>query len=194
MYEASDSSLRSELGTMAGAIDVPRERTRFQETFFSIKLPEKQTVRAEVPQPPVVDPVTELLRAAQAAFDKDKPRAREAFEKVLKDYDANNGKALYGVGLLEMDKANHAVSDADRDAALNEALKFFERSALSASADRSMKTWSHIYAGNILDFKCSRPAALDHYRKAIESGDDTRDAQKSAQRFLSQPFGGECQQ
>jgi hypothetical protein len=193
-YETSDSSLRGEVANMAGAIDIQKEKIRFQQTFHSITLPDRQTVRAEVPAAPAVDPVLELLRAAQASFDKDKPRAREAFEKVLKDYDANNGRALYGIGLIEMDKANQATSDSERDAALNEALKFFERAIASTSADRSMKTWSHIYSGHILDFKCNRAAAVDHYRKAVETGDDTRDAQKTAQRDLAQPFGGECQQ
>jgi tetratricopeptide (TPR) repeat protein len=193
-YEASDSALRTEITTIAGAVDLSKERTRFVETFHSITLPERQPLRAEVPTPPKADPVLDLLRSAQAVFDKDKPRAREAFEKVLKDYDANNGRALYGIGLIEMDNANRAASDIERDAALNAALGFFERTVASTSADRSMKTWSHIYAGHILDFRCKRQAAIDHYRKAIESGDDTRDAQKTAQRDLAQPFGGECQQ
>jgi hypothetical protein len=193
-YESSDSSLRSEIATIAGAVDVGKERTRFQDTFHTITLPERQPLRAEVPTAPKGDPVLDLLRSAQAVFDKDKPRAREAFEKVLKDYDANNGRALYGIGLIEMDNANRAASDTERDATLSAALGYFERTIASTSADRSMKTWSHIYAGHILDFKCNRSAATDHYKKAIESGDDTRDAQKTAQRDLAQPFGGECQQ
>ena len=128
-------------------------------------------MRAEVPVAPPVDPVLELLRTAEAAFERDKPRAREAFEKVLKEYDPNNGRALYGIGLIEMDKAN-----------LDEALLYFERTIKSNSADPSMKTWSYIYSGHILDFKCNRAAALENYRKAIETGDDTRDAQRTAKR------------
>ena len=53
-----------------------------------------------------VDPVLELLETARLPFERDKPRAREAFEKVLKEYDPNDGRALYGLGLIEMDKAN----------------------------------------------------------------------------------------
>jgi hypothetical protein len=192
-YEASDSTLRSEIATIAGAIDVGKEQTRFQETFHSITLPEREAVRAEVPRPPVVDPLLELLRAGEAAFEKDKPRAREAFEGVLKQ-DPQNGRALYGLGLIEMDKASPPASDSERDQALDQALRYFERTVASESAGRSVKTWSHIYAGHILDFKCNRSAAVGHYRKAIEIGDDTRDAQKVAQRDLVQPFGGECQQ
>jgi hypothetical protein len=93
-----------------------------------------------------------------------------------------------------MDKANRATVDSERDAALDKALQYFERTIASETAGRSAKTWSHIHSGHILDFKCNRNAALAQYRKAIESGDDTRDAQSLAQRGLTEPFGGGCQQ
>ena len=82
-----------------------------------------------------------------------------------------------------MDKAN-----------LDEALLYFDRTIKSTSADPSMRTWSYIYSGHILDYKCNRAAALENYRKAIETGDNTRDAQRTARRDIAQPFGGECQQ
>jgi tetratricopeptide (TPR) repeat protein len=185
-YEAGDNSFRDELSTLTAGIDGARERDRFQKTFNSIPPPQRQALQAEVPvAPPTApaDPVLELLRAAQAVFDTDKPRARENFEKVLKDYDPNNGRALYGVGLIEMDKQN-----------FDEALQYFDRTIKSVSADRSMKTWSYIYSGHILDFKCDRAAAVENYKKAIETGDNTRDAQTVARRDLAQPFGGECRQ
>jgi len=185
-YESGDNSFRDELPTLAAGIDGARERDRFEKTFNSIPVPQRQVVRGEVPvapPPPPADPVLELLRAAQAVFDTDKPRARENFERVLKEHDPNNGRALYGIGLIEMDKQN-----------LDEALQYFDRTIKSVSADRSMKTWSYIYSGHILDFKCNRAAALENYRKAIETGDNTRDAQTVARRDLAQPFGGECRQ
>jgi hypothetical protein len=193
-YEASDSSLRNEVATIVGAVDVGKERSRFAETFHSIVLPEKPPLRAEVPPPPpVVDPVLQVVRAAELIFETDKNRARELFEAVIKA-DPRNGRAVYGLGLIEMDKANRATVDSERDAALDKALQYFERTIASETAGRSAKTWSHIHSGHILDFKCNRNAALAQYRKAIESGDDTRDAQSLAQRGLTEPFGGGCQQ
>jgi len=188
-YEAGDNPFRDEIALLAAAVDVGKERERFQTTFNTIPEPQRPVARGEVPVAPApapVDPVRELLRTAEAAFDRDKPRAREAFEKVLREYDPNEGRALYGLGLIEMDKA-------DEDS-FNRALQYFARTIESSSADRSMKTWSYIYSGHILDFKCNRPAALENYRKAIETGDNTRDAQKIAKRDMAQPFGGECQQ
>lgn len=188
-YEAGDNPFRQEIALLAAAIDVGKERERFQATFNTIPEPQRQVVRGEVPiapLPPPVDPVRELLRTAEAAFDRDKPRAREAFQKVLLEYDPNEGRALYGLGLIEMDKAD--------EESLTRALQYFARTIESSSADKSMKTWSYIYSGHIHDFKCNRPAALENYRKAIETGDNTRDAQRIAKRDMAQPFGGECQQ
>ena len=185
-YEAGDNPFREEISIMFAGIDLGKEEARFQNTFDSIPVPQRQVARAEVPVAPPTDPVLELLRAAFAAFEKDKARARAGFEKVLKDYDPNNGRALYGMGLIEMDKGDPP--------SLDRALEYFQLAAKSNSDDRSMKTWSYIYSGHILDFKCNRSAALDNYRKAIEIGDDTRDAQRTARRDLAQPFGGECQQ
>jgi len=189
VYEAGDNPFRVEIGLLAAGVDAGKERDRFQTTFSTIPEQQRQVVRGEVPVAPAsapVDPVRELLQTAEAAFDRDKPRAREAFEKVLRDYDPNEGRALYGLGLIEMDKA-------DEDS-LNRALQYFSRTLQSSSADQSMKTWSYIYSGHIHDFKCNRPAALENYRKALETGNNARDAQRIARRDMAQPFGGECQQ
>jgi len=185
-YEEGVASLKDDLPTLFAAVDVAKEQARFQQTFHSIPIPERQPLRAEVPPPPAkVDPVLELLRTAQAAFDRDKSKARESFEKVLRDFDPNNGRALYGIALIEMDKGDKEN--------LDEALKYFDRAIKSDSADPSMKTWSYIYSGHILDFKCDRPSALENYRKAVQTGDNSRDAQTVAKRDLAKPFGGECQ-
>jgi hypothetical protein len=182
-HETGETSLQNELENLVKAIDVGKEQARFQQTFSSIPLPERQPLRAEVPVAPRADPVMDLLLTAQAAFEKDKPRAREAFEKVLREHDPNNGRALYGIALIEMDKAN-----------LDEALQYFDRTIKSTSADPSMKTWSYIYTGHILDFKCQRAEAVENYKKALQTGDNTRNAQGTAERDLAKPFGGECPQ
>jgi hypothetical protein len=183
-YEAGDAPLRDEVGTIFTAVDAAAEITRFEQTFSSIPVPERQPLRAEVPPPPPrVDPVLELLRSAQAAFDIDKSRAKELFDRVLRDYDPTNGRALYGLALIEMDRTN-----------LDAALGYFSRTLQSTTADPAMKTWSYIYSGHILDFKCERQAAVENYKKALETGDNSRGAQATARRDLTTPFGGECRQ
>jgi tetratricopeptide (TPR) repeat protein len=139
-------------------------------------------VRQEAPAP-APDPVAELLKLAQSAFEKDKVRAKEAFEKVLQEYDPNNGRALYGLGLIALDRTE-----------LESAQSYFERAVKSNSADASMRTWAHIHLGHILDFNCNRAGALENYRSAIRLGDNTQNAQSRAQEGLVKPYGGACQQ
>jgi len=185
VHEPGELSLTGSLDELVTAIDIGKEQARFDQTFRSIPLPERQPLRAEVPVAPRVDPVMDLLLAAQAAFAKDKPRARELFERVLRDHDPNNGRAFYGIGLIEMDNPeNH-----------DKALEYFDKTIKSSSSDLSMKTWSYIYTGHILDFRCQRAAAVENYRKAIQTGDNSQNAQGTAERDLAKPFGGgECPQ
>jgi hypothetical protein len=183
-YEASDYSLKSEVENLVRGIDVGKEQARFQQIFRGIPIPERQQSRAEVPVAPKEDPVMGLLLVAQASFAKDKPAARAAFEKVLRDYDSNNGRALYGLGLIEMDKQS-----------FDEAIEYFDKAIKSPSADPSMKTWSYIYTGHILDFQCKRQAAIENYRKAQQTGDNSQNAQGVIERDLAKPYGeGECRQ
>jgi hypothetical protein len=182
-YEASDLSLRDALQTMAAAIDVKKEAERFNATFHAIPAADRTPVQAEAPAAPKTDPLADLLRIAEQAAEKDPARARQGFETVLKEHDPNNGRALYGLGLIALNRTE--LEDAER---------YFERAIASPSADASRKTWSHIYLGRIQDFKCNRAAALDHYRRAVSLGDDTLSAQSKAKEGLSKPYGGECRQ
>jgi hypothetical protein len=187
-YQLKDTALQDELENLVKGIDIGKEQARFRETFHSIPLPERPALQAEVPEPPKANPVMELLLAGEAAFANDKPRARAAFEKVLQEYDPNSASALYGIALIEMD--NGRVNEASLDSAL----QYFERTIKSASATKEMQTWSHIHMGHIFDFKCQRQAAIDHYKKALEIGDNSKNAQGTAERDLAKPFGGECRQ
>ncbi len=47
-----------------------KEQARFQQTSSSIPVPERQPLRAEVPAAPRVDPVMDLLLAAQVRLTK----------------------------------------------------------------------------------------------------------------------------
>lgn len=187
-YEQADGTLTEALASMAASIDVGREVERFKQTFHTLPVPRETVVRAEIPAPVKADPAAELLKVAQAAFEKDKPKAREAFERVLKEHDPNNGRALYGLGLIALDEI------ARDETRMKDAQRYFELAIKSSTADQSMKTWSHIHLGRILDFTCDRQAALENYRRAIAIGDNSQNAQRRAEEGLSKPYAGGCQQ
>jgi tetratricopeptide (TPR) repeat protein len=184
-YEQNSGSLRSDFASIADGISYSAEQDRFRTTFESIPIPEKPALRAEVPvppPPPPVNPIRDLLKTAESAFNsKDDKRALEAFKKVLTDYDPNNGSAFYGIGLIASRAGN---SDQSKEN--------FERALRSDSAEPSMKVWAAIFLGRIFDLECERPRALDYYRQAAQIGDDTRNAQSAAKDGLSKPYGDAC--
>jgi tetratricopeptide (TPR) repeat protein len=194
-YEQGDVGLRDAFVDMARNIDVKKEQARFQETFFKIPVPKKEPARAEVPAAPPEpepDPVTEALKAAQAAFNSgDTARAQTAFEKVLSDLDKENGGALYGLGLIAGKKGES-----------DEARQYFERAVRSDSAEPGMRIWSYVYLGRMFDLECERERAVEYYQQAVkvqvpakvdgQAEEDIRNGQAAAKAGVQKAFGDGC--
>jgi tetratricopeptide (TPR) repeat protein len=186
-FQSGLASFRDVFIDMAAGINFMRENERFQSTFHSIPLPQRATVEAQNPDlqsepSPPPDPMRQLIVEAQTAFNSmDNVGSRALFEKVLVDFDPNNGAALYGLGLL-----------ASRASDIEQSQLYFERTVKSNSADPSMKVWSYIYLGHIADLQCQRDRAMEYYRQAVQVGDDSRNAQTSAKDSLSKAFGDQC--
>jgi tetratricopeptide (TPR) repeat protein len=184
-YEQREESIREYLPVIASAVSVKDEQIRFQEKFAKIPVPERIVARPEVPEPlpePPVNPMRELLRAGETAFNtNDNAAAKAAFEKVLNDFDRSNGAALYGLALI-------ASKDEDSEAAQD----LFDRTIRSNSAEPGMKVWSYIFLARIFDLECNREKALEYYQQAVKIGDNTRNAQTVAGEGLKAPFGGGC--
>jgi hypothetical protein len=187
-YETQDSGLRDVYGDMALGIHVSDEQSRFNATFMSIPPTQRVAVTAEVPKedpvppPPPPNPVHDLLKEGEAALNANNPtKAKTVFEKVLSDYDRNNGAALYGLALIASREGN---TDAARD--------FFERTTRVDDIEPSMKVWAYIYLARIYDLQCQRDRALEYYQQAIKLGDDTRKAQSIAKEGIKKPYGDGC--
>jgi TolA-binding protein len=184
-YEKGDEGLRDMFVSMARGIQLKTEQARFQETFFKIPVPQKTVARAEVPEAPPeppADPGRDLLKEAEAAFNSgDMNKAQAAFERVLSDFDRNNGPALYGLALIASKKGDSM-----------EAQQYFERAIRSDSAEPSMKVWSYVYLARIFDLECNRARAVEYYQQAIKVGDNTRNAQAAAKEGVQKPFGDNC--
>jgi TolA-binding protein len=184
-YEKGDVGLRQSLVNMTRSIQLKAEQARFQETFNKIPVPQKTVARPEVPQPPPQpppNPTRDLLKEAEAAFNAgDVAKAEAAFEKVLSDFDRDNGPAMYGLALIASKKGD---SEAAR--------LYFDRAVRSDSVEPGMKVWSYIYLGRIFDLECNRARALENYQQAIKVGDDTRNAQAAARDGIQKPYGDGC--
>jgi hypothetical protein len=187
VYQRGLASFRDVYIDMAAGINYVKENERFQSTFHSIPLPQRASAEVQNPdlqaEPlPPANPMRQLIVEAQTAYNSmDNVGARALFEKVLVDFDPNNGAALYGLGLL-----------ASRASDIEQSQLYFERTVKSNSADSSMKVWSYIYLGHIADLQCQRDRATEYYRQAVQVGDDSRNAQTSAKDGLGKAFGDQC--
>jgi tetratricopeptide (TPR) repeat protein len=170
---------------MIAGIQLKAEQQRYQETFNKIPIPQKTAARPEVPVAPVApppNPTRELLKEAEAAFNSgNNQKAKEAFEKVLSDFDRNSGAALYGLALI-----------ASKEGDSEQATQYFDRTIRSDSAEPSMRVWAYIFMARIFDLECNRERAVEYYQQATKVGDNTRNAQAAAREGLAKPYGDAC--
>jgi tetratricopeptide (TPR) repeat protein len=181
-FERGDLTFRFAFIDMARNLDEKSEEKRFRDTFNKIPVPQKSVARPEVPQEILepTNPALDLLKQAQIAFNAgDVDRARTAFERVLADYDRDNGAAEYGLGLIASKKGDS-----------QEAKEYFDKAIRNGSVEPGMKVWSYIYMARIFDLECSRDRALEYYQQAIKMGDNSQNAQAAAKDGVAKPYGG----
>jgi tetratricopeptide (TPR) repeat protein len=66
------------------------------------------------------------------------------------------------------------------------------REALAADLEpRWTEVWAHINLGKIFDLTGQRERALNEYRLARRTGDNTRGAQDEAEKYSKEPYRGE---
>jgi len=99
--------------------------------------------------------------------------------QVALDMQRNNSLASFRMGeALFFQKNYQAAANAFRDAQegdLDPDYKWVE-------------VWSHIYLGKIFDVTGQRERALNEYRRAQETNDDTGGAQAEAERYIKEPY------
>ena len=182
-FAAAEAGIREYFREMIEALDVESEEARFEERFHQIELQRQVEVRAEVPPAPLApDPVREILREAETAFNSgEDDAAHDAFQRILIEFDRTNGPALYGMALIASREGDPELAE-----------DYFVRTIESDTAETAMIVWSHIFLGRIYDIECERESALEQYRLAIRIGDDAQGAQAAARAGREAPFGGGC--
>jgi len=119
-----------------------------------------------------------MLRTANTNLGNNNlANAAEGFQQVLQTYDENNGEALYGLGIIASIQNRREI-----------AKDYFSRALQSPKSEKATKVWSHIYLGRIADLEENRQEAVQQYQSAIDSGDNTRNAQEVARKGLREPF------
>ncbi len=148
------------MGRMLNAVEVKREQGRWKESEWERR---------------------NWTDVAQADLDRRQGRMSDAqmlYEGVL-ERDPGQGRALYGFGSLLFSQEN-----------FGEAKSTLEKAVHADPDEKWVTTWSWIRIGWIEDLAGRREAALNAYKRAIDTGDNYLNALAVARQGLEKPYEG----
>jgi tetratricopeptide (TPR) repeat protein len=117
-----------------------------------------------------------ILRGQQLVAQGDLPGALGEYQKAL-TANSSSSLASYRIGEVLFTQRNYQASaNAYRD-------------ALRGDDDpRWTEVWSHIQLGKIFDLTGQRDRAVNEYRQAVQTNDNTQGALNEARLYLKQPY------
>jgi hypothetical protein len=169
-FEKDPAGLRNAYTDLLADIDVHKEQKRLAQVKFAAKA-DPELMHLSQPSRPKL-----LLTAEQRLSVGDKDGAKQLAQQALDTKTEDPGRALFILA---------QVATMNRD--MQGARSYFEQ-ALGVAHEPKVVAWSHIYLGRIFDLQEDRPAALDHYRAALNAGGSLPEAKAAAERGLQQPY------
>jgi aminopeptidase N len=117
-----------------------------------------------------------ILRGQQLVAEGDTPGALAEYQKAL-TANPNSSLASYRVGEVLFNQKNYqAAANAYRDALRGD------------DEPKWTEVWSHIALGKIFDVTGQRDRAVNEYRQAVQTNDNTQGAVNEARKYLQQPY------
>ena len=117
-----------------------------------------------------------ILRGQQLVAEGDTPGALAEFQKAL-TANPNSSLASYRIGEVLFNQRNYqAAANAYRD------------SLRGDDEPKWTEVWSHIALGKIFDVTGQRDRAVNEYRQAVQTNDNTGGAVNEARKYLQQPY------
>ena len=117
-----------------------------------------------------------ILRGQQLVAEGDTPGALAEFQKAL-TANPNSSLASYSIGEVLFNQRNYqAAANAYRDALRGD------------DEPKWTEVWSHIALGKIFDVTGQRDRAVNEYRQAVQTNDNTGGAVNEARKYLQQPY------
>ncbi len=168
-FETEEVGLADALPDWFYALDVDHERKVAENLQWAPKAPPEVLSDRK--------PAADDLNVAQQRLSAgDFASAQKIAQQALENKDADHGRAFFIL-------AQAATMNRDMQGAKT----YFERS-LQESKDARLLAWAHIYLGRIADIQEDRPAAIAHYKAALQSGDTRAETRIAAERGLKQPY------
>jgi tetratricopeptide (TPR) repeat protein len=117
-----------------------------------------------------------ILKGQQLVAQGDLPAALAEYQKAL-EANSQSSLASYRIGELLFTQRNYQASvNAYRDALRGD------------GEPRWTEVWSHIALGKIFDITGQRDRAVNEYRQAVQTNDNTQGAVNEARMYLQKPF------
>ena len=117
-----------------------------------------------------------ILRGQQLVAEGDTPGALAEYQKAL-NANPNSSLASYRIGEVLFNQKNYqAAANAYRDALRGD------------DEPKWTEVWSHIALGKIFDVTGQRDRAVNEYRQAVQTNDNTQGAVNEARKYLQQPY------
>jgi aminopeptidase N len=117
-----------------------------------------------------------ILRGQQLVAEGDTPGALADYQKAL-TANPNSSLASYRIGEVLFNQRNYqAAANAYRDALRGD------------DEPKWTEVWSHIALGKIFDVTGQRDRAVNEYRQAVQTNDNTQGAVNEARKYLQQPY------
>ena len=117
-----------------------------------------------------------ILRGQQLVAEGEHPGALAEFQKAL-TANPNSSLASYRIGEVLFNQRNYqAAANAYRD------------SLRGDDQPKWTEVWSHIALGKIFDVTGQRDRAVNEYRQAVQTDDNTGGAVNEARKYLQQPY------
>src|SRR5271156_2454291 len=117
-----------------------------------------------------------ILRGQQLVAEGDTPGALAEYQKAL-NANPNSSLASYRIGEVLFNQRNYqAAANAYRDALRGD------------DEPKWTEVWSHIALGKIFDVTGQRDRAVNEYRQAVQTNDNTQGAVNEARKYLEGPY------
>jgi aminopeptidase N len=117
-----------------------------------------------------------ILRGQQLVAEGDTTGALAEYQKAL-TANPNSSLASYRIGEVLFNQRNYqAAANAYRDALRGD------------DEPKWTEVWSHIALGKIFDVTGQRDRAVNEYRQAVQTNDNTQGAVNEVRRYLEQPY------
>ena len=169
-FEKDPAGIRATYGGMIEGVDLKKEEKAAAEVQFA------SATSPELVQFSRPEERRMLVTAEKRLAAGDPKGAQELAQQALDKKIGDQGRALFIL-------AEVAVANKNRDGAQDNFQK-----AIESSKDPKVLGWSHVYLGRILDMKEDRPAAIEEYRAALNTGGGLPEIKAAAERGLERAY------